>query len=220
MRKGHPTPRAGSLKSALSAAAVATILRTLTMKGLLLLALSSLLCWVSGKHLGPQGPGSPCPTATPHSPRLRTPSTPGPKWLSSVLPASGLPVTGSWLHSQGLMFPPPRPTLLSSQGSRSPFPSPRCPLLGHPNTGSPASPTPVENPPRRSYLLPPLRALGRASSQSLPRLGLLLRPACHLLHQGLHAQSLEQQPSLDASCSSRGHVPPGTQAFWKVPVTS
>ncbi|XP_016070852.1 PREDICTED: lymphocyte antigen 6 complex locus protein G6c [Miniopterus natalensis] len=34
-------------KSTLSAAAVATILRTLTMKGLLLLTLSSLFCWVS-----------------------------------------------------------------------------------------------------------------------------------------------------------------------------
>lgn len=34
-------------KSTLSAAAVATILRTLTMKGLLLLILSSLFCWVS-----------------------------------------------------------------------------------------------------------------------------------------------------------------------------
>lgn len=53
------------------------------MKGLLLLVLSSLLCWVSGEHLGPQGPGSPrqdfipCPPP-PTLPTPQDPSTPDP----------------------------------------------------------------------------------------------------------------------------------------------
>lgn len=44
-------PELDPQKSTLSAAAVGTVLRTLTMKGLLLLTLSSLLCLVSGEHL-------------------------------------------------------------------------------------------------------------------------------------------------------------------------
>ncbi|KAM7136910.1 lymphocyte antigen 6 complex locus protein G6c [Molossus nigricans] len=47
-KKTTQLPELDPQKSTLSAAAVATILRTLTMKGLLLLTLSSLFCWISG----------------------------------------------------------------------------------------------------------------------------------------------------------------------------
>ena len=75
------------------------------MKGLLLLSLSSLVCWVSGEYLGAprtwftwSGLLHPAPPTALHYSRLRIPGTPSPNWLSSLVPLGpGLPVIGSSL---------------------------------------------------------------------------------------------------------------------------
>ena len=63
------------------------------MKGLLLLTLSSLLCWVSGEHLGAprtwftwSGLLHLAPGTALHYPLLKIPSAPRPNWLSSPVP--------------------------------------------------------------------------------------------------------------------------------------
>lgn len=92
------------------------------MKGLLLLTLSALLCWVSGEHLGAPRTSTACPTHRPPLPTAQDPKCPN-WWLSSpVPPEPGFPVTGSLLHFSRI---PGSFTLLPTsktcQGSRSPL---------------------------------------------------------------------------------------------------
>lgn len=131
------------------------------MKGLLLLALSSLLCCVSGKHLGPRGPGPPCPTHHPTLPTPQDPKHPWPQMAEFCASRPGLPVTGSWLHFSKTHVPTSKTYCPIQPWFQVPFPSPRCPLLSHPNTGSPASPLQWKTLQDPAYLLSSLSTAPR-----------------------------------------------------------